>query len=97
MKKSYAVIWSRRDGESSGKLEALADRFELRGRDGSLSVPFAEVTAASIGRSNGDRLRGLPVLRLRLAGGERLRIASLEGAGVLLELADLVSPTPAGG
>ena len=84
------MVWARPGGEASGKLEARAGGFELHGRAGSLTVPFADVLAASIGRGGDDRLHGLPVLVLLRGSGETLRIASLDGPGALLELADLV-------
>jgi hypothetical protein len=83
----YAVVWSDGDAVVSGRLEPLADRFELRGRDKRLTIPFSGLAGASIARRDADRLRGLPVLALRLREGTIFRIASLEGAGTLHELA----------
>jgi hypothetical protein len=86
MKRHYAVIWSN-DGEvESGRLEQLADAFELHGRRGLLSIRFGDVSGATIRRDAGSRLRGLPVLALRLHAGAPVCIASLEGAGALHEL-----------
>jgi hypothetical protein len=82
----YAVVWSD-DVIVSGSLEPQVDRFELRGRDELLTIPFSGLAGASIARSDADRLRGLPVLVLRLQEGTVYRIASLEGAGALHELA----------
>jgi hypothetical protein len=90
MHRSYAVIWSTNDATSSGRLDPFDDRFELYGRDGSLSIRFSELSGASIARGNEDRLRGLPVLALDLQGRAVVRVASLEGAAVLHELADRV-------
>ncbi|HEY2936104.1 MAG TPA: hypothetical protein VGJ25_05865 [Gaiellaceae bacterium] len=90
MKRSYAVVWSSNADVSAGRLEPLADRFELYGRERRLSVPFANLTSASIARRRDDRLLGLPVLALALRGCPPLRIASLEGAGSLQELADRI-------
>ena len=87
MKRTYAVLWSGAPGSGSGRLEPLPDRFELYGRE-HVSILFAEVSRTSIGRQNGERLQGLPVLVLHRHGGAPpIRIASLEGAGVLHELA----------
>jgi hypothetical protein len=86
-KRTYAVVWSSNGATLSGRLEILLDRFELHGRERPLSIPYAELTSASIARSEHDRLRGLPVLALVLRGGAALRIASLEGGGALHELA----------
>ena len=87
MKRSYAVVWSDGDTLGSGRLDACGDRFELHGRDTQVSIPFSEVAGASIARRHVDRLRGLPVLLLRRSDREPVRIASLEGPGVLHELA----------
>ena len=87
MKRSYAVVWSDNGTTDPGRLELLHDAFELHGRDRLLSIPFAELTGASIARRNGDRLRGLPALVLTRRTGPSVRIASLEGAGALHELA----------
>ena len=87
MKRSYAVVWSSGHAVRSGRLEAGADRFELYGRDYRFSILFSDLAGASIVRRRADRLRGLRVLRLVPRDGPPLRIASLEGAGVLHELA----------
>jgi hypothetical protein len=90
MRSSYAVLWSSEDGAGSGRLESLAGGFELHGRGSHRSIPFSTVTAAAIARGHVDRLHDLPVLALELRDGAPLRIASLEGAGALHELAELV-------
>jgi hypothetical protein len=86
----YAVLWSGPDGEATGRLEVLPDRFELTGRSTGFDIAFVDLVDATIGRGPGDRLRGLPVLRLLGRDGRSLRIAALEGAGVLYELAAYV-------
>jgi hypothetical protein len=90
MRPSYAVAWSSPSGAGSGRLESHPTGFELHGRGSSTTVPFAGIEAAAIARGHADRLHGLPVLALDLLGGARVRIASLEGAGALHELAGLV-------
>lgn len=90
MKRTYAVVWSDSGGAVSGRLEPRADRFELYGRDRRCSIPFSELVSASIARGHADRLHGLPVLVLQPCHGSVIRIASLEGAGVLHELAQQV-------
>ncbi len=85
--RSYAVVWSSAGVVASGRLELLADGLALRGRDGDLVVALADVGAAVIARGRDERVRGLPALALGLRGGPPLRIASLEGAGALHELA----------
>ena len=88
---SYAVVWSDGDQLGSGRLEACGDRFELHGREADLSIPFSQLAGATIARRQVDRLRGLPVLLLRRSDSKPVRIASLEGPGVLHELARYVA------
>jgi len=90
VKGSYAVIWRDDGGVGSGCLEPRDDSFELSGRGRSLSIAFAGLTGASIGRTPAERLRGLPVLRFLMRGGSAISVASLEGPGVLHELAEHV-------
>jgi hypothetical protein len=90
MKRSYAVVWSSNGAVQAGRLEPFADRFELHGRERRLSVRFAELSSAAIERQGSERLLGLPVLSLRLRDDPAVRIASLEGAGFLGELADFI-------
>jgi len=89
--RSYAVVWSEGETLGSGRLEACGDRFELQGRETRLSIAFSDLAGASISRRAADRLRGLPVLLLRRRDREPVRIASLEGPGVLHELAQHVA------
>ncbi len=89
-RRSYAVVWSSGDEIGSGRLDPFADRFDLCGRERSFSIRFSELLGAAIARGQGERLRGLPVLVLRRTSGAAVRIATLEGAGVLHELAQHV-------
>lgn len=86
MSRRYAVVWSIGSRTVSGRLEVGVDRFELCGRNERVSIPFAELADAKIARRQADRLRGLPVLLLRRRDGAPVRIASLQGAGILHEL-----------
>jgi hypothetical protein len=97
MSSTYAVVWNTSGDTGSGQLETFADRLELRGRDRSLSIPLGEVTGASIVRSAAERLRGLPVLVLGVRNREPVQIASLEGVGLLRELADRIARAGVGG
>jgi hypothetical protein len=81
------VVWGAAEKTGSGRLEAGADRFDLYGRGEQFSIVFSELAGAAIARRQVDRLRGLPALVLRRCDGGTVRIASLEGAGVLHELA----------
>lgn len=86
----YAVTWSQDSVLESGRLETYRDRLELHGRSCVTVIPFGDVTTGAIERGPADRLHGLPVLSLRLADDSVVRIASLEGPGVLHELDALV-------
>jgi hypothetical protein len=90
MKRQYAVIWSNDGDVESGRLDRLADAFELHGKRGPLSIAFGDVSGAAIRRDRGSRLRGLPVLALRLRAGALVSIASLEGVGALHELVEWI-------
>jgi hypothetical protein len=90
MATGHAIMWESGDGAGPGRLDPHADRFELHGRDRHLSIPFAEITGASIGRGLDERLLGMPVLVLRRSERPSIRIASLEAPGLLHELASRV-------
>jgi hypothetical protein len=90
MSRTYAVVWSDNGSTASGRLDAVPEGLELRGRDLSMSIRFAELTGATIARGRSDRLRGLPVLELDRSKGAPVRIASLEGTSALYEICDLL-------
>jgi hypothetical protein len=90
MSRTYAIVWSENGTVASGRLEPLADRFELSGRKQRLSIPFTQLEGASIERGRADRLHGLPVLELSRADDLPVRIASLQGIAALHELLDYV-------
>jgi hypothetical protein len=86
--RAYAVAWRRGDEVTvSGALRAGREGLHLLGRSGAVDIPFAAIARLSIERSRIQRLRGLPAISLALAHGETVRIASLEGAGALHEIA----------
>jgi hypothetical protein len=84
---THAVLWSSEGSRCAGRLESFSDRFELVGRNRRLTLRFTDLIAFSIGRDRGDRLLGMPVLVLRRRAGEAVRIAALEGPGLLHDLA----------
>ena len=81
------MVWSDGSDVCSGRLDVHRGGLDLHGRVGVLRLAFRDVNRASIERGRADRLRGLPVLRLSGRGGTSVRIASLQGPGVLHELA----------
>lgn len=87
MTRRYAVLWSDGDTVRSGRLETYPDRLELHGRGDRIALQFDTVADAAIARGRRERLRGLPVLLLHLRDDSYVRIASLDGPGVLQELA----------
>lgn len=89
---TFAVVWTLQGRVDSGSLEAHADRLELTARGRALSIPYASVGGFVIERGSSARLNGLAVLKLVLEGGEIVRIASIEGTGVLHELSAVLSP-----
>lgn len=84
---THAVVWSSDGTRSAGRLESFPDRFELVGRDRRLTLRFSDLTDVSIARDRGDRLLGMPVLTLQRSAGDPVRIAALEGPGLLHDLA----------
>jgi hypothetical protein len=95
MKGTFAILWTLQGRVHSGSLEAHGDRIELRTRGRTLSVPFDSIVRFAIERGPSVRINGLPVLTLGLADGDVVRIASLQGTGVLHELAALLGPAVA--
>jgi hypothetical protein len=89
---TLAILWTIGGELHTGRLNVLRDRVELRSRRHSLSIPRASVGRCSIDRGPAVRIRGLPVLRLELAGGTVVRIASLESVGDLKDLTETLAP-----
>jgi hypothetical protein len=96
-KRTLAVLWSFGSTVCSGRLEVRSDRVHLLGRSRQLVVPLASIVDATILRGQGERLRGLPVLSLQLAGGGAVRVASFEGTAALHEVAAQLAPEESGG
>lgn len=93
------VVWNLHGTTYAGSLRLAGDRLTLGSRSHTLTFLGASIASLGIERGPAQRLRGLPVLRLRLEGGIDVRVASLGGAGSLLELAASVAarqPTAAG-
>lgn len=95
MKGTYAVLWALHGRVHSGALEAFRDRIELRTRGRTFSIPLASVEQFAIERGASVRINGLAVLTIALVDGDVLRIASLQGTGVLHELVMHLSPAVA--
>jgi hypothetical protein len=94
---SYAVLWSEPEQPvRAGKLELEPTALRFEGSLGSRSrrlvhrVFFEDIESVHVGRSRLERLAGRPALVLDLAVGGPLRIGSVQGAGVLSELAEIL-------
>lgn len=87
MRFTLPVVWSLHGATYTGRLEAVGDRLTLTSRSRTFGFRTESISRYSIIRGASERIRGLPVLLLQLAGGETLRIASMGGAGSLHELA----------
>ena len=85
---SYAVVWSQDGGNpAAGRLELTCRSLQLVGRP-TRELRLAEMAGVHIERSAALRLAGRPTLVIETRDGGSLRIASLDGAGTLHELAE---------
>ena len=92
---TFAVLWTFHRRVHSGSVEAYSDRLELRTRGRALSIPYASVVHFVIERGPAARINGLAVLKLVLEDGDIVRLASMEGTGVLHELSAVLAPAVA--
>ena len=76
----------------AGSLEVLDDRLELRARGRVVAIPLGSIARFTIERGPAARINGLPVLTLSLVEGDLVRVASLEGTGVLHEVSAMLAP-----
>ena len=92
---SYAVLWSE-PGQPvrAGKLELELESLRFEGALGSRSprhihrVAYEDIDAVHVGRGPRERLAGRPALVLDRFVGGPVRIGSVQGVGVLNELAE---------
>jgi hypothetical protein len=92
MKRTCAILWALHGRVHAGGLEVHDDRLQFRSRGRSLGIPLDSIAQFTIERGPAVRINGLPVLSLRLVEGDVLRLASLEGVGLLHELAAVLAP-----
>jgi hypothetical protein len=90
MELQLPVIWTLHGTTSPGRVEVSRDRLELSSRGRAFSFPLQAVAAFMIERAPARRLRGLPVLSVRLVGGDTVGVASMGGPGSLQDLAAAV-------
>ncbi len=85
---SFAVIWS--DSNRSprvGKLELDPAGLRFEGRR-THRVSYEDIESVHVARDSTERIGGRPALVVDLAVGGPLRIGSVNGVGVLSELAE---------
>jgi hypothetical protein len=93
----YAVVWSENDGPVyAGRLDVGPRSLRLAGsaseaRRSRRQLFYRELTDVHVERRSQARLAGRPTLAFELPGGRLLRIASIDGAGSLHELDELVA------
>jgi hypothetical protein len=91
MKRTCAILWALHGRIHAGGLQVEDDRLQFRGRERSLAIPLDAIAQFTIERGPAVRINGLPVLSLFLVEGDVLRLASLEGVGLLHELAAVLA------
>jgi len=85
---TYAVVWSENGGAPrAGMLEVACGFLRLAGRPGR-ELSYDDVADLRIDRRPGLRLAGRPTLVIESRAGDSFRVASLDGAGTLHELAE---------
>jgi hypothetical protein len=97
---SYTVLWSRDHAVYAGKaaLEGrslLLTGVDRSGREARERLELGDVVAVRIARGTQERLERRPVLVLTMSRGPSLRLACLDGGGMLLELAERLSRSQA--
>lgn len=102
MRLSYAVVWREAGGPRyAGKLELgpTALRLQGTGPEGRLSVKrllYEDLSAVKVGRGAEERIDGRPSLVLEQRAGGRIYVVSLDGLGIVHELAGQVAELTAG-
>jgi len=85
---TYAVVWSENGGAPrTGSIELAIGSLRLAGHSGR-ELAYDDVAEVSIDRRRALRLAGRPTLVIESRTGESFRVASLDGAGTLHELAE---------
>jgi hypothetical protein len=86
---SFAVVWSEPDAvPSAGRLELQPSSLCFEGTRESRRVYYEDIEAVHVARNSAERLAGRPALVVELSAGGPVRIGSLDGIGVLTELAE---------
>src|SRR5918996_818751 len=94
---TYAVSWQDPGlAPDCGRLEVHPQRVLFEGSNGPRTVGFDELSSVRVSRSPEERRAGRPTLVLERRSGEAIRIGSLDGPGVVLELAERLNPLAGG-
>ncbi len=94
---SYAVVWRENGGQLRvGKLELGPASVSVEGssRDGTAAqrtISYADVAEVRIARDGAEQINGRPAVVVRRADGQELSLGTLEGPGVVGELADAIT------
>lgn len=85
---AYAVVWSENDGTPrAGRLELEGGYVRFVGSP-MREVSYADIADVRIDRRPKCRLAGRPTLVIESSSGDSIRVASLDRAGTLHELAE---------
>jgi hypothetical protein len=85
---AYAVVWSENGGDPlAGSLDVGAGALRFAG-GGGRELAYEDVSDVRIDRHPTLRLAGRPTLVIESRAGDSFRVASLDGAGTLHELAE---------
>jgi hypothetical protein len=86
---TYAVAWLDTLGRvHAGKLELGAETLTLEGGSARATLRYDDLADVHVGRGADERIMGRPALVLRGNTGETVYVSSLNGAGVLAEIAE---------
>jgi hypothetical protein len=92
MQEVYAVSWRDGDGDAhSGRLELTPEGLAFTNGSTAETVAYGDLRAVRVGRASADRISGRPTLVLERRFGEPIRIAGVGQAGIISELAELLS------
>lgn len=93
---TYAVVWAEGDQPTRvGRLDLRSDGFRLtgdsRGGEADRVVRASEIVAVRVGHQASDRLREMKTVIVTRRVGGPVAIASVDGLGAVIEIAELLS------
>ena len=95
--RTYAVTWRGTTGVvHAGKLELGEKALTLEGGSARKIVRYDELAEVHVGRGMDERLQGRPALVLRREAGDTLYVSSVNGPGVVVEIAERLAALGAG-